>query len=102
MLFLATVRHNPKNCPGMNPEQFKGFLQRFSPENLGKSSVKLLSAYIDHSCLTMKAGQEHWTTFVLDSDSPESVTLAFNPIPMEVRQVIQWSNPGDTMPPSKP
>jgi hypothetical protein len=83
--------HPAKECPGLSSGQFKDFLQKFSPEYLSAAKVKLISAYIDHSCLTRMTEKDHLTTFIMDADSAERIQSTFSPIPMQVRQVIPWS-----------
>jgi hypothetical protein len=93
MLYLATIQHSARQCPGVESETFKEFLAAFSAAQLEKAHIKVVGAYIDQSCLTGLLGKEHVTTFALEADSVAKVNALLGPLRAEVRQVVSWNSP---------
>lgn len=91
MLYLASVVHSARQCPGVDSEKFKEFVGKFSAENLDKVHAKVLAAYIDHACLTRAVEKDHVNSFVLKADSLEKLTAVLKPFPADIRPVISWS-----------
>ena len=94
MLYLATIHHTARQCPGVESETFREFLGRFSPDQLERARVKVLGTYIDQACVTALRGKDHITTFALEADSPAKVKALLGPMGAEVRQVFSWDSSG--------
>ena len=90
MLYLATIKHSARQCPGVESETFKDFLAKFSTDLLEKAHTKVLGAYIDQSCLTRILGPDHVTTFALEAESVSNVKDLLGPMGPEIRQVVSW------------
>ena len=93
MLYLATIRHTTRQCPGVESDTFKEFIARFSSDQFSKARVRVVSAYIDQSCLNGLSGRDHVTTFALDADSAAKVKTLLGPMGADVRQVLSWQMP---------
>jgi len=90
MLYVADVMHSARECPGIESQSFRQFVKMVSRDNLAKTNVKFVAAYVDRACLTGLLGRDHTTSIVLEADSVERVDQVFKALRVEVRDVLPW------------
>jgi len=84
LLYEATHTHPASQCP-LNSAEGKVMLkQLFSPDNIKKSKINLVAAYM--SC-PADTSATHKGFFTIDSDNPTTVTKFFGQLAVEVRPV---------------
>jgi hypothetical protein len=84
LLYEATHTHPSAQCPLLSSEG-KGMLkQLFSPDNIKKSGIDLVAAYM--SC-PADSSADHKGFFTIDADSPLTVSKFFGQMAVEVRPV---------------
>jgi hypothetical protein len=84
MLFEATHTHPAKMCPLLKPEGKAMIKQLFSDDNVKKSGIKIVAAYM--SCPEDTA-VDHKGFFTVEADSETVVKNFFGPMTVEVRPV---------------
>ena len=94
MLFEATHMHPANQCPMWSPEGKGMVKQLFSAENMKKSGINLVAAYM--SC-PQDTGADHKGVFTIDAASPEVVKKFFGPMMVEVRPVKPLSEIAKTL-----
>ena len=94
MLFAATHAHPASKCPLLTPEGKAMIEQLFSDENVKKSGLKIVSAYF--SCPKDQSA-EHKGYFIVEADSPATVTKFFGPMTVDVRPVVPLSEVAKTL-----
>ena len=94
MLFEATHSHPAGQCPLLKPEGKAMIKQLFSDENVKKSGIKIVAAYM--SCPKDTAA-DHKGFFTIEADSPLTVTKFFGPMSVEVRPVQPLSEVAKTL-----
>lgn len=90
MLFLVTQKHEPGDCPGRNPAEFKHMVEKFSEANVQRARMKFVAGYIDHACMLQTSDKPHAMTFLFDTDSPNGIADFFTPFKVEIRRVVAW------------
>jgi hypothetical protein len=81
-------------CPLLKPEGKAMFKQMFSDENLKKSKVKMVAAFL--SCPKDTAA-DHKGFFTMEADSAETVSKFFGAMAVEVRPVQALSEVAKTL-----
>ena len=94
MLFVAVHTHPAAKCPLEMPEGKTMMKKLFSDENVRKSGLKIVGAYV--SCPKDKS-TEHKGFFIIDDDSPPTVTKFFGPMTVDVRPVVPLSEVAKTL-----
>ena len=94
MLFVATHTHQAAKCPLLTPEGKTMIKMLFSDENVRKSGLKIVGAYM--SCPKDKSA-EHKGFFIIDADSTSTVTKFFGPMTVDVRPVVPLSEVAKTL-----
>lgn len=94
MLFGATHTHPASKCPLEMPEGKAMIKKLFSEENVKKSGLKIIAAYV--SCPKDK-NSEHKGFFIAEADSPATVTKFFGPMTVDVRPVVPLSEVAKTL-----
>ena len=94
MLFVATHTHQAAKCPLLTPEGKTMIKMLFSDENVRKSGLKIVGAYM--SCPKDK-NAEHKGFFIMDADSASTVTKFFGPMTVDVRPVVPLSEVAKTL-----
>jgi hypothetical protein len=90
MLYLVSERHRAEQCPGKDPELLKVLASRISKASLSKKNVKLIDAFIDHSCM-LQTGPDHLCVFIVEANStPAILSEIFKPLEVEVRPAVRW------------
>ena len=84
MLYEATHTHPAAQCPLNSPEGKAMLKQLFSPDNIKKSSINLVAAYM--SC-PADTSVDHKGFFTLDAETPEAVRRFFGQMAVNVRPV---------------
>ena len=93
-LFEATHTHPADQCPLLSPEGKGMIKQLFSDENVKKSGMKIVAAYM--SC-PKHTSADHKGFFTVEADSPATVTKFFGPMTVEVRPVQPLSEVAKTL-----
>jgi hypothetical protein len=94
LLFVAVHTHPAAKCPLLTPEGKTMIKMLFSDENVRKSGLKIVGAYM--SCPKDKS-TDHKGFFIIDADSASTVTKFFGPMTVEVRPVVTFSEVAKTM-----
>jgi len=94
LLFVAAHTHPASKCPLLTPEGKTMIKMLFSDENVRKSSLKIVGAYM--SCPKDKSA-EHKGFFIMDADSASTVTKFFGPMTVDVRPVVPLSEVAKTL-----
>jgi hypothetical protein len=94
LLFVAAHTHPAAKCPLQTPEGKTILKQLFSDDNIRKSGLKIVGAYV--SCPKDKS-TEHKGYFIIDADSASTVTKFFGPMTVDVRPVVPFSEVAKTM-----
>ncbi|MGA9388666.1 MAG: hypothetical protein WBV70_07575 [Candidatus Bathyarchaeia archaeon] len=94
MLFVAAHTPPAAKCPLETPEGKTMMKKLFSDDNVKKSGLKIVGAYI--SCPKDKSG-EHKGHFIVDADSASTVTKLFGPMTVDLRPVVPFSEVAKTM-----
>lgn len=94
MLYEATHSHPAAQCPLLKSEGKTMIKQLFSDENVKKSGIKIVAAYM--SCPKDTAA-DHKGFFTIEADSPTTVTKFFGPMTVEVRPVQPLSEVAKTL-----
>ncbi len=84
MLYEATHTHPAAQCPLLSAEGKAMIKQLFSADNIKKSGINLVAAYM--SC-PADTSDNHKGFFTVDADSPTAVTKFFGQMAVEVRPV---------------
>ena len=88
MLYEAVNTHPAAQCP-LNSEEGKAMLkQLFSDANVKKAGVKVDAAYV--SC-PKETQADHKGFFLVEADSPATVTKFFGPMTVQIREVVPFS-----------
>jgi hypothetical protein len=90
LLFVADVIHTARECPGIDSDNFRQFIRMVSEQNLGRTGIRFVSAYVDRACLTGLLGRDHRTSLMLDAGSAEKIEQLFKGLHIEVRDVLPW------------
>jgi hypothetical protein len=94
LLFEATHTHPAAQCPLKSAEGKAMLKHLFDPENIKKSSINLVAAYM--SCPADTA-VDHKGFFTVDAQSPDSITKFFGPMTVEIRPVKTLSEVAKTL-----
>jgi hypothetical protein len=94
LLFVATHTHQAATCPLKTPEGKTMMKKLFSDDNIRKSGLKIVGAYV--SCPKDK-GSDHKGYFIIDADSPLTVSKFFGQMAVDVRPVVPFSEVAKTM-----
>ena len=94
MLFVAAHTHPAAKCPLEAPEGKTMIKKLFSDENVRKSGLKIVGAYV--SCPKDKS-TEHKGFFIIDADSASALTKFFGPMTVDVRPVVPFSEVAKTL-----
>jgi hypothetical protein len=94
LLFVAAHTHPAAKCPLGTPEGKTMINKLFSEDNVKKSSLKVVGAYV--SCPKDKSS-EHKGYFIIDADSAQTVSKFFGPMTVDVRPVVPFSEVAKTM-----
>jgi len=84
LLYEATHTHPAAQCPLLSSEGKAMLKQLFSPDNIKKSGINLVAAYM--SC-PADTSDNHKGFFTIDADSPATVSKFFGQMAVEVRPV---------------
>ena len=84
MLYEATHTHPAAQCPLLSMEGKAMLKQLFSNENIKKSEINLVAAYM--SCPT-DTSVDHKGFFTIDSENDEKIAKFFDPMKVEIRPV---------------
>ena len=84
MLYEATHTHPAAQCPLLSMEGKAMLKQLFSNENIKKSGINLVAAYM--SC-PADASVDHKGFFTIDADNDEKIAKFFGPMKVEIRPV---------------
>jgi hypothetical protein len=94
LLFVAAHTHPAAKCPLLTPEGKTMIKMLFSDENVRKSGLKIVGAYM--SC-PKDNSTDHKGFFIIDADSASTVTKFFGPMTVDVRPVVPFSEVAKTM-----
>jgi hypothetical protein len=94
LLFVATHTHQAANCPLETPEGKTMMKKLFSDENIKKSGLKIIGAYV--SCPKDKRS-DHKGYFIMDADSALTVSKFFGQMAVDVRPVVPFSEVANTL-----
>jgi len=94
LLFVAAHTHPAAKCPLGAPERKTMIKKLFSDENVRKSGLKIVGAYV--SCPKDKS-TEHKGFFIIDADSASVLTKFFGPMTVDVRPVVPFSEVAKTL-----
>jgi len=94
LLFVAAHTHPTAKCPLETPEGKTMIKKLFSDENVRKSGLKIVGAYV--SCPKDKS-TEHKGFFIIDADSAPTVTKFFGPMTVDIRPVVLFSEVAKTL-----
>jgi hypothetical protein len=94
MLFGATHTHPANRCPLLKPEGKAMIKQLFSDDNVKKSGIKIIAAYM--SC-PKDTGADHKGFFKLEAETPAVITQFFGPMTVKVRPVQPLSEAAKTL-----
>jgi hypothetical protein len=94
MLFEATHTHPANMCPLLKPEGKAMIKQLFSEDNVKKSGIKIVAAYM--SCPKDTAA-DHKGFFTIEAENPAVITKFFGPMTVEVRPVQPLSEVAKTL-----
>ena len=78
MLFEATRTHPANRCPILNLEGKAMVKQLFSEENVKKSGIKIVAAYMRCPINTVA---DHKGFFAIESENPDAITKFFAQLP---------------------
>jgi hypothetical protein len=92
--FVAAHTHPASKCPLEMPEGKAMIIKLFSDDNVKKSGLKVVGAYV--SCPKDKSA-EHKGFFIVEADSPATVTKFFGPMTVDVRPVVPFSTVAKTL-----
>ncbi len=84
MLYEATHTHPAAQCPLLSAEGKAMLKQLFSADNIKKSNVNLVAAYM--SC-PADTSVDHKGFFTIETDSPMTVAKYFGQMAVDVRPV---------------
>ena len=84
MLFEAEHKHKASHCPLLSSDGKAMIKNLFSDENIKKSGIKLVAAYM--SCPKDTAA-DHKGFFTIEADSPATVSKFFGQMAIDVRPV---------------
>jgi len=84
LLYEATHTHSAARCPLLSSEGKAMLKQLFNSDNIKKSGINLVAAYM--SCPADTAA-DHKGFFTIDADSPLTVSKFFGQMAVEVRPV---------------
>ena len=84
MLYEATHMHPAPQCPLKRAEGKAMLKQLFSPDNIKKSDITLVAAYM--SC-PVDTAIDHKGFFTIDSADERKITNFFGPLKVEIRPV---------------
>lgn len=84
MLFEATHIHPASQCPLLSSEGKSKLKQLFSPDNIKKSDINLVAAYM--SC-PADTSADHKGFFTIDADNDEKINKFFGSMKVEIRLV---------------
>ena len=93
MLLGATHTHPASKCPLEMPEGKAMIKKLFSDENVKKSGLKIVAYF---SCPKDKSA-EHKGYFIIEADSPTTVMKFFDPMTVDVRPVVPFSEVAKTL-----
>jgi hypothetical protein len=94
LLFVATHIHHAAKCPLKTPEGKTMLKKLFSDDNIRKSSLKIVGAYV--SC-PKDESSEHKGYFIIDGDSAPTVAKFFGQMAVDVRPVVPFSEVAKTL-----
>ena len=84
MLYEATHTHPAAQCPLLSSEGKAMLKQLFSPDNIKKSEINLVAAYM--SC-PADTSIDHKGFFTIDAADEGKITNFFGPMKVEIRPV---------------
>jgi len=94
LLFVATHTHQAAKCPLLTPEGKTMIKTLFSDENVRKSGLKIVGAYM--SCPKDKS-TDHKGFFIIDADNAFTISKFFGQMAVDVRPVLPFSEVAKTM-----
>jgi hypothetical protein len=94
LLFVAAHTHTAAKCPLLTPEGKTMIKTLFSDENVRKSGLKIVGAYM--SCPKDNSA-DHKGFFTIDADTASTVTKFFGPMTVDVRTVVPFSEVAKTL-----
>jgi hypothetical protein len=94
LLYEATHTHPATQCPLKSVEGKAMLKQLFSSENIQKSSINLVAAYM--SCPD-DPSVDHKGFFTVDAQNPNVISKFFGPMAVEVRPVKPLSEVAKTL-----
>lgn len=94
MLFEATHTHPATMCPMLKPEGKAMLKKLFSDDNVNKSGIKIVAAYM--SC-PIDTAADHKGFFTIEAENPDAITKFFGPMAVEVRPVKPLSEIAKTL-----
>ena len=89
MLYIVSERHKAEKCPGKDPELLKLLASKVSKANFSKNNIKIVDAFVDHSCM-LQTGPDHLCVFIVEADSSSNLSEMFKPLEVEVRSAVRW------------
>ena len=84
MLYEATHMHPAAQCPLLSADGKAMLKQLFSPDNIKKSNINLVAAYM--SC-PADTSVDHKGFFTVDAADEKKITSFFGPLKVEIRPV---------------
>ena len=94
MLLVATCTYPASKCPLETVEGKVMMKKLFSVENIGKSGMKMVSAYF--SCPKDK-NVEHNGFFIVEVDNASTIATFFGSMSVDVRPIVQFSEVAKTL-----
>ena len=94
MLYEATHNHPAAQCPLKSAEGKAMIKQLFSNDNITKSGINLVAAYM--SCPADNS-IDHKGFFTIEAPNPETITKFFGPMAVEIRPVKPLSEIAKTL-----
>jgi len=94
MLFEATHKHQASQCPMLTSERKNMIKKLFSDENIKKTGIKIVAAYM--SC-PKDTADDHKGFFTIEADNPITVSKFFGQTAVEVRPVQPLSEIAKTL-----
>jgi hypothetical protein len=94
LLFVASHTPHATKYPLETPEGKTMIKKLFSDENVRKSGLKIVGAYV--SCPKDKS-TEHKGYFIIDADSAPTVAKFFGQMAVDVRPVVPFSEIAKTL-----
>jgi hypothetical protein len=94
LLYEATHTHPAAQCPLKSSEGKAMIKQLFSNDNITKSNINLVAAYM--SC-PEDTSMDHKGFFTIEAQNPETITKFFGPMTVEIRPVKPLSEVAKTL-----